>query len=83
MAAQLSGKKTRTDLSLVQRIRCSIESKLAEANDPSAETAVTPDEAELTLSERNWLTYFAGGITSRIGKTKDYRYYLRQRSFHL
>lgn len=62
---------------LVHRIRYLVEKKLTESNASSPETAVTADEAELTITERRWLLYLAGGM-SRIKKTEDDRYYLRQ-----
>jgi len=42
------------------------------------ENAATPDEANLTLSERRWLIYVVDGMTSKTRKTPDYRYYLRR-----
>jgi hypothetical protein len=63
---------------VVEKLRLSITRKLAEAGASSQENAVTPDEADLTLSEREWLIYLAGGMTSRIRKTSDDRYYLRK-----
>lgn len=63
---------------LVHKIRYLVEKKLIESNASSPETAVTPDEADLTAAERQWLIYLAGGL-SRIKKTEDDRYYLRER----
>jgi len=40
------------------------------------EKAVTIEEAELDLQERQWLDYFAGGFLSTIKKTEDKRYYI-------
>ena len=36
----------------------------------------TPEEAELDLAEVLWLRYLAGGMLSRIKKTRDGRYYV-------
>ena len=65
------------ELGLVQRIKFSIMKKLTQASAISQETAVTPEEAGLTLSERGWLLYFTGERVSKIRKTTDARYYLR------
>ena len=61
-----------------QSFRYSIEGKLSKCSASSPETAVTPDEADFTFSERSWLLYLAGGATSTIRKTVDHRYYLRE-----
>jgi len=61
-----------------QKFRYLIEEKLARCNASSPETAVTPDEADFTFSERSWLLYLTGGATSKIRKTLDHRYYLRE-----
>ncbi len=64
-------------MGIVYRVRYSVEHKLTKANASSVKTAVTPDNADLTLLEREWLTYLTGGMTSQIRKTSDNRYYLR------
>ena len=61
-----------------QRFRYFVEGKLAKCNASSPETAVTADEADFTFSERSWLLYLTGGATSKIRKTVDHRYYLRE-----
>lgn len=66
-------------IGLAQKFEYAIERKLAEANAFSVESAVTPDEADLTLVERRWLIYLSGGMASRIRKTRDRRYYLRKK----
>ena len=63
---------------IVEKVRLSIIDKLTSAGASSRENAVTPDEANLTLSERRWLIYVVGGMTSKVRKTADYRYYLRK-----
>ena len=63
---------------VVEKVRLSIIDKLTSVGASSEENAVTPDEADLTLLEREWLIYIVGGMTSRIRKTPDYRYYLRR-----
>ena len=50
--------------------------RLKKAGATSKEKAVTIEEAEFTQQERQWLTYFAGGVLSEIMKTKDKRYYV-------
>jgi len=42
----------------------------------SKEKAVTVQEADLDVQERNWLVYIAGGLFSKVKKTKDKRYYI-------
>ena len=54
--------------------------KLTEAGAFSAKTAVTPEEANLTIPECRWLSYLTGGISSRIRKTERGRYYIRPRT---
>ena len=62
---------------LVFKMRWTIEEKLSRVNALTVETAVTADEAGLSLSECNWLLYLTGGMTSKIRKTVGGRYYLR------
>jgi hypothetical protein len=50
--------------------------KFRKAGATSWEKAVTFDEADLDLSEKYWLPYFAGTFLGRIKKTKDHRYYI-------
>jgi hypothetical protein len=59
-----------------QKMRYLILNKLTEVGATSEDNAVTPDDADLTLPERGWLNYLAGGLISRIRKTSDGRYYL-------
>lgn len=42
----------------------------------SKEKAVTVGEANLDRQEQNWLVYIAGGLFSKVKKTKDKRYYI-------
>jgi len=51
-------------------------SKIEKVGATSKEKAVTIEEAELDLQERQWLNYFAGGFFSEIRKTEDKRYYI-------
>lgn len=51
--------------------------KFKEVGASSAETAVTPEEANLTVPECRWLVYLAGGMTSQIRKTRKGRYFVR------
>ena len=60
---------------IAAKMRFSIRRKLRNAGAVSKETAVTPDEAELSPGEIQWLKYLGGGIFSIIKKTDDGRYY--------
>jgi len=53
-----------------------IVNKLEKAGATSKEKAVTIEEAELDLPEKQWLNYFAGGFLGEIKKTEDKRYYI-------
>ena len=50
--------------------------KLVAKGATSKEKAVTAQEANLSMQERNWLHYIAGGLFARVKKTKDKRYYV-------
>jgi hypothetical protein len=54
----------------------SIVAKLLAMGATSREKAVTAQEANLDMQEKNWLNYIAGGLFARVKKTKDKRYYL-------
>ena len=54
-----------------------IKRKLSKADATSEKSAVTIDEAGFTVREVTWLTYFASGLYSKIGKTNSNKYYLR------
>jgi len=51
-------------------------SKIERAGATSKEKAVTIEEAELNLQERQWLNYFAGVFLGEIKKTEGKRYYI-------
>ena len=51
-------------------------SKLIATDATSIKTAVTAREAHLDMQEQNWLHYIAGGLNSKVKKTKDKRYYV-------
>ena len=57
-------------------MRFTIISKLKKAEANSIEKAVTPEEANLNIEEKQWLNYLAGGTLSSIKKTEDGRYYI-------
>lgn len=42
----------------------------------SRKKAVTIQEANLDMQEQNWINYVAGGLLSKVKKTKDKRYYV-------
>jgi len=50
--------------------------KLLETDATSTIKAVTAQEAKLDMQEQNWLGYVAGGLNSKVKKTKDKRYYI-------
>ena len=50
--------------------------KIRKAGATSKEKAVTIEEAEFDLQERQWLNYFAGAFLDEIKKTSDKRYYI-------
>ena len=50
--------------------------KLLATDATSRKKAVTAQEAHLDMQEQNWLYYVAGGLNSKIKKTKDKRYYV-------
>jgi hypothetical protein len=54
----------------------SIIAKLSAIGATSREKAVTAQEANLDMQEKNWLNYIAGGLFAIVKKTKDKRYYL-------
>lgn len=53
-----------------------IRKKLVEAGATSLLRAATIEESNLDEQEQNWLLYVAGGLFSRVKKTKDKRYYV-------
>ena len=53
-----------------------IMSKIKRAGATSKEKAVTIEEAELDLQEKQWLNYFAGVVLGEIKRTADKRYYI-------
>jgi hypothetical protein len=57
-------------------MRQRIIAKLLATDATSSETAVTAKEAHLDTQEQNWLHYVAGGLNSKVKKTKDKRYYV-------
>jgi len=54
--------------------------KLLATDATSTIKAVTAQEAHLDMQEQNWLNYVAGGLNSKVKKTKDKRYYIT--SYH-
>ena len=50
--------------------------KLLATDATSRKKAVTAQEAHLDMQEQNWLCYVAGGLNSKVKKTKDKRYYI-------
>jgi hypothetical protein len=51
-------------------------SKLLASDATSRKRAVTAHEAHLDIPEQNWLCYVAGGLNSKVKKTRDKRYYV-------
>jgi hypothetical protein len=50
--------------------------KLIATDATSRKKAVTAQEANLDMPEQNWLCYVAGGLNSKVKKTRDKRYYV-------
>jgi hypothetical protein len=50
--------------------------KLLSAGATSREKAITAQEARLDAQEQNWLYYIAGGLNSKVKKTKNKKYYV-------
>jgi hypothetical protein len=50
--------------------------KLLATGATSRKKAVTAQEAHLDMQEQNWLHYVAGGLNSKVKKTRDKRYYV-------
>jgi len=50
--------------------------KLLATDAISREKAVTAQEAHLDMQEQNWLRYVAGGLNSKVKKTRNKRYYV-------
>lgn len=50
--------------------------KLEKAGATSQDKAVTIEEAKFDMSERRWLSYFAGVFMGKVKKTIDQRYYI-------
>ena len=60
----------------VYAIQQSIISKLLAMDATSIIKAVTAQRAHLDIQEQNWLSYVAGGLNSKVKKTRDKRYYV-------
>ncbi len=63
------------NMSIVYNIQDRIVEKLEANKAVSFETAITAAEADLDDEEKSWLSYVAGGLFSKVKKTKDKRYY--------
>jgi rRNA-processing protein FCF1 len=61
-----------TNFAIQQRIIA----KLRATGATSRKNAVTAHDAHLDMQEQNWLHYVAGGLNSKVKKTKDKRYYV-------
>ena len=53
-----------------------IVAKIGKAGATSKAKAVTIEEAEFDLQERQWLNYFAGAFLGKVKKTVDKKYYI-------
>jgi hypothetical protein len=60
----------------VYGIQQRIISKLLAIDATSMTKAVTAQGANLDMQEQNWLCYVAGGLNSKVKKTRDKRYYV-------
>jgi hypothetical protein len=63
----------------VYAIQQRIISKLLAIDATSIIKAVTAKRANLDIQEQNWLSYVAGGLNSKVKKTRDKRYYVSTR----
>jgi hypothetical protein len=61
---------------VVFAMRQRIIAKLLVVDATSRKKAVTPQEAHFDMQELNWLHYVAGGLNSKVKKTKDKRYFV-------
>jgi hypothetical protein len=59
------------------RIQFFIIRKLNKVGAISKESSVFAEEAGLTVHEVSWLPYFTSGWYSRIGKTKNSKFYVK------
>jgi len=50
--------------------------KLRAADATSRKKAVNAQEAHFDMQEQNWLHYVAGGLNSKVKKTRNKRYYV-------
>jgi hypothetical protein len=50
--------------------------KLLATDATSTIKAVTAQDAQLDMQEKNWLIYIAGGLNSKVKKTREKRYYV-------
>jgi hypothetical protein len=50
--------------------------KLRATGATSRKKSVTAQEAHFDMQEQNWLNYIAGGLNSKVKKTRDKRYYV-------
>ena len=60
----------------VYGIQQRIISKLLAIEATSIAKAATAQGAHLDMQEQNWLCYVAGGLNSKVKKTRDKRYYV-------
>ena len=58
------------------KMRHRIVGKLEKAGATSMQKAVTIEEAMFDLQEQGWLSYIAGGVFSKVKKTRHQRYYV-------
>jgi hypothetical protein len=61
-----------TLFSMEERIKL----KLIKAGATSREKAVTAQQAQLDMQERNWIHYIAGGLFANVKKTASNQYYV-------
>ncbi len=56
-------------------IKAKIKSKLAAVGAISRDKAVTCNQANFSMQERNWIDYIAGGMFAEVKKTGTGRFY--------
>jgi hypothetical protein len=58
------------------RLEATIRTKLIAVGATSRGTAVTSQEAQFDMQEKNWINYIAGGLFAMVKKTGDGRFYV-------
>lgn len=65
-----------TTTGVLYGLEMSIRAKLIAIGATSSETAVTGQQADLSMQETNWMDYIAGGMFATIKKTRNRQFYV-------